>query len=116
MATKSLASILSASNAEVVREQRRQTELPSGTFKATLCGVKEESFRGREGHHVPYQRVTFRVGTATYSVSLGRLWFKVKGGREQIAAVLSAGHEVTVKMTSFKDDRTGRLGYDVDCA
>lgn len=113
MATLTLSSILSASNPEVVREQRRQSELPSGTFEATLTGIKDESFRGREGHMIAYQRVVFKVGNKSYDVSLGRLWFKFKGGRERVASILSKGDSIKVTMTSFKDDRTGKLGYDI---
>lgn len=114
MATLTLSSILSASNAEVVREQRRQSELPSGTFKATLTGIKEgEPFRGRQGYLVKYQRVMFRVGNKSYDVSLGRLWFEFKGGRERVTSILSKGDSIEVTMTSFKDERTGKLGYDI---
>jgi len=113
MATLTLSSIMSASSPEVVREQRRQAELPSGTFEATLVGIKDDSFRGREGHTIAYQRVAFKVNNKTFDVSLSRLWFKFKGGRERVAGILSKGDSIKVTMTSFKEERTGRLGYDI---
>lgn len=120
MATLTLSSIMSASSPEVVREQRRKAELPSGTFKATLTGIKVESFRGREGDYIEYDRVHFKVGKVEHSVSIGRIYVKpeagnkpVRGARERIAVALRAGHSIDVTMTSFEDDRTGKRGYDI---
>ena len=88
-------------------------ELPQGNFSAVITGIKEDSFRGREGYMVKYNRAYFTVGKAKYDCSLTRLCFPSRAVRDAVIDAVLKGESVEVTLTSTVDAKTNKLGYDV---
>ena len=111
MATISIKS-LSLNTSKTTKVEAKK-ELPQGTFSAVIVGIKEDSFRGREGYMVKYNRAYFTVGKAKYDCSLTRLCFPSRAVRDAVIDAVAKGESVEVNLTSTVDAKTSKLGYDV---